>query len=90
VTSVEAPDQASGKIQVAPNPANQVIRFVKMEDQSSFAQIVIYNSNGQRLAVYPFLETEKGIRVDQWPNGLYLYEVLLGTDRTTGRFMIQR
>jgi uncharacterized repeat protein (TIGR01451 family) len=90
MTSVEAPDQASGKIQVAPNPANQVIRFVKMEDQSSFAQIVIYNSNGQRLAVYPFLETEKGIRVDQWPNGLYLYEVRLGTDRTTGRFMIQR
>ncbi|MEQ8705263.1 MAG: T9SS type A sorting domain-containing protein [Phaeodactylibacter sp.] len=80
----------TGKVKVAPNPASQVIRFEKTEEQNSSALIVIYNSNGQRLAVYPFLETEKGIRVDQWPNGLYLYEVRSGSDRKTGQFMIQR
>jgi len=80
----------TGKVQVAPNPASQVIRFEKTEEQNSSALIVIYNSNGQRLGTYPFQTAEKQIPVDQWPAGLYFYDVRFGTGHTAGRFVIQR
>lgn len=78
------------KVQVSPNPARQVIRFVKTEAQSSSALIVLYNSSGQRLGTYPFPTAEKQIPVDRWPAGLYFYEVRFGTELTAGRFLIQR
>jgi uncharacterized repeat protein (TIGR01451 family) len=80
----------TGKVQVAPNPARQVIRFVKTENQSSSALVVIYDSSGQRLGTYPFQTAERQIPVDQWPAGLYFYEVRFGTGHTAGRFLIQR
>jgi hypothetical protein len=78
-------------IQVAPNPASQMIRFERPKARNThFGQILIYSSSGKQIATYPFPVTKKSISVYQWPAGLYFYEVRVGAERVSGKFLIQR
>lgn len=65
-------------LEIYPNPANEVINISRFSD---FAQIEMFNANGQR--VLQLNDVPQQIRVSNLPEGIYL---ILATDNNGGQF----
>lgn len=88
-TSIAAPLLDDSKIEVYPNPVNDLLQ-VEITDDLHPQSIEVFNALGQRMIFTEMNEVHAGINVSRLPMGVYMLKVQTEEGIGTKRIMIER